>query len=304
MMGNDLVTRSIDLHLFFMRIMKEHMLFIEVSFTPQNFGMKDTAMALEKQACEFLAKIISIANGRVSQDTLMANDIVTRYTLDAEKATSYYTGLPINTDLTNAEHNLAPKENRQIDHGINEIMVLNNEALQIVNNIISFKNTLIERISNCSIFTNNYPTLIVHITEEAKYYQRKIMELQAINQMPIMQQPIDEIIFWNHILSDHAEFIRGLLDPSEEQLMEMANMFAHTFDELNNDARRVINNVGALPEVILRSANEAQKMKEFKEQGTQGILSCKVKSVIIPLLADHVLREANHYLKLLRLFNV
>lgn len=34
--------------------------------------------------------------------------------------------------------------------------------------------------------------------------------------------------------------------------------------------------------------------------GAEGILQCKIRSVILPLLADHVLREANHYIRLLR----
>ena len=31
-----------------------------------------------------------------------------------------------------------------------------------------------------------------------------------------------------------------------------------------------------------------------------GINDCKIKSLILPLLADHVLREANHYLRILK----
>ncbi|MEN6317078.1 MAG: DUF2935 domain-containing protein, partial [Clostridiaceae bacterium] len=31
-------------------------------------------------------------------------------------------------------------------------------------------------------------------------------------------------------------------------------------------------------------------------------LECKVKSIIIPLLGDHVIREASHYLRLLKIF--
>ena len=33
--------------------------------------------------------------------------------------------------------------------------------------------------------------------------------------------------------------------------------------------------------------------------GAKGISGCKIRSVILPLLADHVLREANHYIRLL-----
>ena len=33
--------------------------------------------------------------------------------------------------------------------------------------------------------------------------------------------------------------------------------------------------------------------------GVDGIEDCRIRSLILPLLADHVLREANHFLRLL-----
>ena len=45
------------------------------------------------------------------------------------------------------------------------------------------------------------------------------------------------------------------------------------------------------------------EISKFKAQGTQGLVECKIKSIIIPLLGDHTLREANHYLRLLKIFS-
>ena len=42
-----------------------------------------------------------------------------------------------------------------------------------------------------------------------------------------------------------------------------------------------------------------QKFRDFKRAGVEGIETCRIKSIILPLLADHFLREANHYLRLL-----
>lgn len=53
---------------------------------------------------------------------------------------------------------------------------------------------------------------------------------------------------------------------------------------------------------MLRSSNPlglTQKFRDFKRAGVQGIETCKIQSIILPLLADHVLREANHYLRML-----
>lgn len=43
-----------------------------------------------------------------------------------------------------------------------------------------------------------------------------------------------------------------------------------------------------------------KKFRDFKAAGAQGIEQNKIRSVILPLLADHVLREANHYIRLLK----
>lgn len=40
-----------------------------------------------------------------------------------------------------------------------------------------------------------------------------------------------------------------------------------------------------------------------KQSGVEGVLGCKIKIVALPLLADHMLREANHYLRMLNTFN-
>ena len=48
--------------------------------------------------------------------------------------------------------------------------------------------------------------------------------------------------------------------------------------------------------------NKTIQLKNFKKAGTEGIASCKIRSIILPLLADHVLREANHYIRLLETY--
>ena len=57
-----------------------------------------------------------------------------------------------------------------------------------------------------------------------------------------------------------------------------------------------------LPDLHMKSKGSKELTEEyqkFKTAGTEGILGCKIRSIILPLLADHLLREANHYLRLL-----
>jgi len=93
-----------------------------------------------------------------------------------------------------------------------------------------------------------------------------------------------------------------LLDPTEDNLINQANNFGHEFDQLTAEAMAAMEATAPLSQVTDESLKATWDLRNFKAQGTQGILECKVRSIIIPLLGDHVLREANHYLRLLKMF--
>ena len=98
-------------------------------------------------------------------------------------------------------------------------------------------------------------------------------------------------------------FLRPLgLRLSEVQLFKQANAFSDQFDELNEKTKALPQNPDQLPEITGESETLVTNLRNFKRQGTEGILACQVKSLIPPWLADHVTREANHYLRLLNSF--
>jgi len=101
-------------------------------------------------------------------------------------------------------------------------------------------------------------------------------------------------------MADHSQFIAHLLDPTERDLIMSANEFARKFSNLENQVRQVKKNNAAIPNQLLRDEIQAtREIVDFKNTAGQLILDCEVRSIIIPLLADHVLREANHFLALL-----
>ena len=101
-------------------------------------------------------------------------------------------------------------------------------------------------------------------------------------------------------MMEHALFIRGLLDPSEDTLIDTADEFADEFKNLIKEAQDMTD--ATIDSVTDETLNQTIKLKDFKQAGVQGISSCKIRSIILPLLADHVLREANHYIRLLETY--
>lgn len=128
---------------------------------------------------------------------------------------------------------------------------------------------------------------------EAKMYVSLLNKLES-GETFTANYIYEQELFWNNIMKEHAEFIRGLLDPSEKELIIKADQYAKDYENIIN---RYSNNPTFLTSASLQETINFQK---FKVAGEEGILNCKIKSIIIPLLADHVLREVNHFIRILR----
>lgn len=179
---------------------------------------------------------------------------------------------------------------------INNISNINKKILPIIENLIYFKNDILNKVLSCKMYTTNYPLLITHIMNEAKMYHNLLNKIE--NREPLTKKYLyEQELFWNNIMKEHAEFIRGLLDPSEKELISTSDKFAKEYEKIMNNCS---NNLSSLRK---KSLEETIKFRDFKVAGEEGILNCKIKSIIIPLLSDHVVREANHFIRILRKFN-
>ncbi len=302
--NSDFVKQSLALHLFFVRIMKEHSFFLEAGFTPKDDRFIRQADDFRIQFDRLLGEVAAISNGVVSPDVLLSGEVVTPYTLNAEMASAYYTGVMIPFDLTRIESQLTGDTGIEVNSALERrVYLINQKSIGLVSELIRFKEIILSNVLSCKMFTVNYPLLIDHIMREAKLYRNMIQRLQNREEINIEKEAMEQELFWNRIMAEHSKFIRGLLDPTENQLINTANDFGNEFDKLTAEVNDAMNQTALLGKVTEESLNAAQRIRDFKEQGTQGLINCKIKSIIIPLLGDHVLREASHFLRLLKLFN-
>ncbi len=301
--SNDFIKQSLGLHLFFIRIMKEHSFFLEAAFTPRDTGFIKEADAFRRRFDLLLGEAISLSNGVVSPEILQSGEVITPFTLNTERATIYFTGVQIPTKLTQAEAALSgggmiapgPVLERRV-------AVLNQRAIALTAALIKFKKNILSNVLSCKMFTFNYPLLILHIIREAELYLMQLGRLQNKEEINLETEVSQQEFFWNRQMAEHAKFIRGLLDPTEEELISKANSFGNEFDKLTAEAKAAMDTTAPSTKVTDESLKSTEDFRDFKAQGTQGILACKIQSIIIPLLGDHVLREANHYLRLLKMF--
>ncbi|KYZ75700.1 hypothetical protein AXX12_10840 [Anaerosporomusa subterranea] len=177
-----------------------------------------------------------------------------------------------------------------------------------VTHIFTFKRHLLHCYVECKIVgTTNYPLLLDHISREAMYFLKILGKVHDGE----MQYPVDSIVsenvFWLRIMADHVKFVRGLLDPSERELIGQADAFSDEFDQLQLHARdldsmlwhfRPNNDLARFEDTVEKATT---RLRDFKAAANELLERCAALALFPPLLADHVRREADHFLEILEL---
>lgn len=301
--NSEFVRQSLELNLFFMRIAKEHSIFLEAGFTTRDHSFIEQAEILKNIFSKLLVETICMSDGIISQETVNSGELITDLTLLSERETQFYTDIYIDPNITIMEAALASSSPKQITmNTVRMVEDLNNRAIKAAEQIAMFKSRILRDVLCCRMFTTNYPLLIDHILREAKFYLRLLRILQSRKEIDLAREAAFQETFWNRIMAEHSKFIRGLLDPTEDKLFDTANDFGKKFDELTAEAKNLANNLGLLRAVTEKSLKNTIDIRDFKKQGTEGLTQCKNKSIAFPLLGDHVVREANHYIRMLKNF--
>lgn len=195
------------------------------------------------------------------------------------------------------------KKAHQVPNNAALVRKLNEESIELVHGFRNFKRNLLILIINCKVSGFNFPLLVDHIAREAEYFMRTLKKFNKGILDPIQDAIISENVFWLKIMMEHSRFIASLLDQSERNLVNTARKFGDDFEILLNQARDVESMLyhkqptyPIIGKMNKDSESATTELRAFKKAGLDLIRSCQIRSVINPLLADHVLREADHFL--------
>lgn len=185
----------------------------------------------------------------------------------------------------------------------------NEKVYNAVSGIWAFKRKVLGLVLRCKLpGQNNFPLLIDHVSREANYFRKRLKELNTGTLEPLPDAIIYENVFFLRIMADHAKFIGHLIDPSERKLVEQARNFSHDFDQLLFQARDLESmrpqsqTIPLLDQFLDQNRVSVKSLRDFKKTARELIEACRIKSLIHPLLADHVFREAERFLAIIDMF--
>ncbi len=293
---------SINLNLFFLRIMKEHCIFLEANFMPKDENLADQAGNMKRDYENLLMQAIPMADGVVSPSALKAGQFFTPYTAQTERLTCHFTGIPINSNITVREKKISTGDSGPLPSNIDaKIKLLNDDSRRLTAKLRDFKKNLLSDVVNCRIFTANYPLELHHMAEEANHYLKLLDALDNSENIMQVKNLTDQVSFWDKNMAEHNLFAAGKLDPTEESAIEKSRKAAQEFDRLASKAKTIRKNPESVLGTIRESLNAARKLQEFQTGALKGIMDCKIQSIIIPLIADHHMRETAHFMWLLEM---
>jgi hypothetical protein len=199
------------------------------------------------------------------------------------------------------------KRAHQTPESVTAVRKLNEDSIQLVYGFRNFKRNLLILIINGKVHGFNFPLLVDHIAREAEYFMNTLQKFNNGILEPIQDAIIHENVFWLRIMMEHSRFIASLLDPSERNLVTAARKFGDDFETLLNQARDVESMLyhkkptyPIIGKMNKDSESATEELRKFKKAGLELIKSSQIRSVINPLLADHVVREAEHFLFMIR----
>ncbi|WP_378955760.1 DUF2935 domain-containing protein [Pelosinus sp. sgz500959] len=180
-----------------------------------------------------------------------------------------------------------------------------NDTQTLVREFYSFKRKLLHMMLECKLGGYNFPLLLDHMAREAEYVIRLLDKNKNGKALVTGGTKAQETGFWLRIMADHAKFMSHLLDPSECNLITTANAFSEEFDNLFLQGRDFSSMLQGYSEVasfkrFIQDARAATlRLRDFKRAAEEMIEECRLVGLIPALLADHVRREADHFLMIM-----
>jgi hypothetical protein len=269
-------------NLFWARIMKEHAIFIESALTPVLEQQLLKARQFRQHYAVLLAETIRLSEGTVTVEALRSGQYYTRFTEAAEREVARLTGIDTDSDLTQSEHRISPSGEAPSEGAVRQ---LNSRLTNLTKGFIAYKSGLFESQAACRIASTLYLSDLYHMLTEAQLYLETLEAMERRDEAAASENQA----VWTENMAGHAKSMRGQFDTAETHYFNEAHRLALALDALAAEPEAA----AVLP--------ETENLAFFKADTTRSLLECQVKAIMTPLFTDHMLREANHFIRLLKL---
>jgi len=179
---------------------------------------------------------------------------------------------------------------------------LSRSLLETIGSLRNYKEQVLQQKLDCQIKLALGPTLIAHMIVEAEEAQRTLGRSRAVANLPPALQALHHHLVWLPDAAGHAAALHGRLDGVEQNLLNRTADFKHVLNgmhikalELYSMLRVAPRMVGALRRLNRDAMTQIAVFRSFLTELREHTEECEVLGAIMPILADHMLREELYY---------
>ena len=288
--------QSLELHMFYGRLMMEHVMFLEIRLMPANSELSKMAGWLKEQFETLLQNAVMLGDGVISEEAVSSGEMVTAHTLASERLTHYFTGVDVNQGITAMQEKLSGTQTPKVTPELlSQVRKLNAVGESLIHSTIEFKYKVLAQLQACKIFVADYPLLIRNMLHEAIDYNSRFSALKNGREHYDEQ---DILLFWKQGMLEHVVSYRNMFDPTETEMIAISDGFMHRYTSLMRETSMM--NDALTPHILTAVQKEAIDYRDFSEAVVKKIVACELQCAIFPQMADHWLREMNYFVRLLQ----
>ena len=287
---------SLANHIFFASSIRSFCTTIGLTFFKNNQDYIDRAVLLGYRATDIINLAISYMDKEIADATLNNNVYITPYTQRVEDLTEKLFGVDLVIDYNKDIEILKTRGEVIYDNNtMTKIDELNNQALILVNDFQNFCKEIRDKLDAQELFSYLYPDFFDFMHEAIAVYGRDIERI--LSKKDYTDFYLEEYAYYfNELLRKTAEYVRGFLDTSHQDVFDMATFYIDAFSNLIEKYLRNKNDSN----LNLETERLVENYKGFLENNIKKLLNAELYFITPPVALDNFLTIVNVYLLILR----
>lgn len=292
--------QSLTNNLFYLRMLRDFSLNIELSFFENNQELINAARDFGKSAEELLEKNITLANNKLFKDILDSQIFISDYTLDSELLTEKLFDIDINTNLTEQVTNLTGN-NQYVanEQDIEKVQPLNTSALDLVSEFIDFLEYILNTMKKNNLFSYSYPTFYEYILLDMNLFKselERLIEKNGVGPTYILSLQVGKL----DSMKKQTQFIQGLSDPNQTGIITQARNFEEEFNDLL--AQYKVSNLSPDTQKVLneKALDVTERFQSFLSTIIERLLAEELYFITPPIFLNNLLMDINYFIYLLK----
>ena len=274
-------------------------MFIISFLTNKEKNFKELLLKDIRKYQDLFKKILSFSNNKVSKEFINSIVLYTPYTKDLELNTIKYFDIGLDLSITLeclklTPGNIALEDLTEIDKYMEELLGLLEGSTNILNNIDIY-------IKEKNMFLMIYPLVVEHIINENNILKDTLERLlKQVGSDPTYVYTLE--YYYTSFLKEHSLLIRNLINPLKDKEVETSNKYYNLYNILLNDFNNEVSPY-SLDSIYNKCINITNSFKSFLDETINITIKNPSNFMIVPIILDHILREANSYINNLSYFN-